>query len=170
MLRLLSALTLAVFISSPEASDWVTFSPSDSGFTVSMPASPAVSSRLIQSPSGLLTTRIASAEVSRNTHLTVSWTSYPIGVRKPKVSDLTIDKMVDALVDSRDGSNVVQHDISNGSYKARDVTFTTENGATVRTRFFVADRRVYQLSAEWAEDFDGAAETNRFFESFKLNA
>ena len=78
--------------------------------------------------------------------------------------------MVDALVSARDGMNVVQHDISKGQYKARDLTFTTDNGATVHTRFFIADRRVFQLSAEWTADADGSADATRFLDSFKLKA
>lgn len=158
-------ITVATFSSPHGDPPWITFSPPQGTFVISMPAQPRVSSHEMAAPNGAVTTLVASAEQNNGDQFTVSVTSYCATAKKPVASAESLTRMENALLESKNGTRL-SHTFR-GNHQS-DATFESGDGRTVRVRFDIEGGRVYQLMAEVSGTTRDNDDVNRFFNSFKL--
>lgn len=165
-MRIVSAVILTmVSFGTPHSDPWITFSLPHENFVVSMPSQPRVSSHELAAPSGSVTTLVASAEQIDGNEFTLSVTTYSATARKPVGSAESFTKMENALLESKNGTHLIEtHRCNHES----DATFETGDGRNVRVRFDIEGGRVYQLMAEVSGEARDNDDVNRFFNSFKL--
>ena len=142
------------------------FTSKEGRFAALMPGVVGTSVMEIHTAKGTLLTHIVSSTDKDLNEYLVSWTDYHQNSLESRATETTFDKMRDALVGFKGGKVLSESRLSNSTYPAREVTFSTSEGRRVKVRFYFAGDRSYQVMVESGKE--ESAPVQKFFDSFRL--
>lgn len=165
---------LGIWPATQQPSDWREYVSSKGGFAATLPASANSNMVVTNTSKGSLHTYMVSANDSDLNEYLVSWTEYAEGKFQNRDLEKTLNRMRDALVQTKNGKILAESPVSLGSHTGREITFSTPEGRLVRVRFYFVNNRIYQLLAETWKDKSKVNEReapgviDQFFSSFRL--
>ena len=159
---LLVWLMLTMAVSAQPSTDWKTFSYLDDAFSVSAPKAFEVETGA--SPSGLVM-RYYSLDRGHNSGwMIVTTRRSPQDHREPQQ---VLDEACEGGARAVGGQVVSKEPLKLGPYPGLATRVST-SGYDISVHYFVALGRIYQLIATTQNGAPGMAETQRFFDSFKV--
>ena len=157
-----------------QASGWREYVSNEGKFAATLPANVNTNMVLTNISKARLQTYMVSANDSDLNEYLVSWTEYAEGKFQNRDLEKTLNRMRDALVQTKNGKILAESPVSLGSHTGREITFSTPEGRLIRVRFYFVTNRVYQVLAETWQDkskinqTEDAGVIDRFFNSFRL--
>jgi hypothetical protein len=161
---ILSLISLVVCSGLPP--QWQTYSSTEGRFAVSVPDEPRISTVTTDSANGQILTHIVSATDKDLNEYVVSWTVYDRDLES-KGTEKNLDRMRDALIQSKGGKLSNAASVSLHSHSGRAATFIDGDGRTVNVRFFFIGKRVFQVMAE-SRNPANLPDAEKFFKSFSV--
>lgn len=79
-----------------------------------------------------------------------------------------LDSARDNVVALLGGKLQSQQDVQLGEHPGREIVVALPDNSVMRTRYFLADKSLFQVSASVARGQESSSETNAFFQSFRL--
>jgi hypothetical protein len=160
-------------VAAPAAGEWKEFTSKDGGFTVSLPSTPKEMNHSQPTPFGKFDVHAFGVSLPGNVGgFMVMYFDLPEAVAKEQVSD---DQLINGFAQGFKASAPA------GATLTSDVKKVSVNGisghefatevpgkTTARCRFFLIKNRLYQQLASGPKGRVSAADTQRFFDSFKL--
>jgi len=164
-------LVLVVFVggliwllSGSSGGQWKEYSPNGGGFSVLLPGSP--DQKDSSDPKLISASRIREAAASGSkASYTVQYYDLP---DKPINNYLYFSWLKNYLLSSG-GKLAFEQDIAQGSYPGKEVTVDLPDDQVLVRRMYVADSRVYWLTARYPKTAS-TAEVQKFMESFKISS
>jgi hypothetical protein len=144
--------------------DWIRFDSRVGQFTVLLPQMPEHKIEIGQSTEGPFTTHLFNVKLN-GTVFVVGWVDYDRKFKFEAQRELNANR--DNFIKGIKGKLVSSNNTTFDGYQSLE--FTAETGDTIyKSRFFIVDRRPYQLITETTKGIDDSANIRRFFESFKI--
>ena len=141
------------------------FTSEEGRFSALMPGEPTTSVVFTETREGRLATHTVSAtDESLNQYL-VSWTEYGVRSVEREATEMTFDKMRDALIRFKEGKLLGESSVEIEGHPGRAFTFSVEGGQLMRVRFYFVGNRSYQVMTETRGD---VYDSESFLSSFKL--
>jgi hypothetical protein len=166
LLVLASAIAVSQEHSKESREPWVRFNSEPGRFTVLMPQKPEETTETVQSSIGPYTTHLFSVRSGR-TVFVVGWVDYDPGFKFGVQSELNANR--DNFVKGVQGTLVSSTNTTIDGYQSLE--FTAETPTHVwKSRVYIVGRRPYQLITGTPKGVDLSANTERFFQSFKIKS
>lgn len=143
------------------------FSSAEGRFSVQMPGSPERKEQPIESVGGPPAWNVFEVE-AEGKRFVVSYGDFPEGAISTASPVTAIDRMRDGVLRSAGGEVLSDRAITMDGYLGREIDLGLPEKGRIRTRLYLAERRMYGISVSAHEADIGAPSVRRFFESFRL--
>ncbi len=148
----------------PDNGGWVKFNSPEGRFSVFMPETPQDKSETVDSAHGPYTTHLFVVKDTTSVYL-IGWVDYDPSFNFNRQAELEANR--DNFVKGINATLVSNHPTTIDGYSA--IEFTAETGDRLfKSRVFMVGRRPYQIVIGSPKGQDASAETDRFFNSFKV--
>jgi hypothetical protein len=150
----------------PETSGWVKFTSPEGHFSVLMPETPQDKSETVDSAHGPYTTHLFIVRDTTSVYL-IGWVDYDPSFNFNRQAELEANR--DNFVKGINATLVNTRPTVVDGYST--IEFTAETADRLfKSRVFMVGRRPYQIVIGSPKGQDASAETERFFNSFKVRA
>ncbi|HWS52729.1 MAG TPA: hypothetical protein VN228_01270 [Pyrinomonadaceae bacterium] len=165
---LVLVLTAALTAAAQQPAGWVKFSPAGSSFTVLMPTEPKADTKTAQSPHGPYTTNLFSSVTPAREIYMVGWVDYDPKFNFGVQAELEANR--DNFVKNVKAKLLSSTPIKLGTHPGIEFKAELTGQADIVSRVYVVGRRPYQLIIVSPAGRASAADRERFFSSFQLDA
>src|SRR6185369_8527292 len=153
-------------VTAMDASGWVKFISDEGHFSVMMPDTPSEKKETTESSHGPYTTHLFVVKDTTSVFL-IGWVDYDPSFNFNRQAELEANR--DNFVKGISATLLSTRPTVIDGYSA--IEFTAETADRVfKSRVFMVGRRPYQIVIGSPKEQDAAAETERFFNSFKVKA
>ena len=149
---------------------WKEFSSSEGSFSVLMPVTPTQKTQSTNSSTVSLDSNLFTASLEEGKVVySVAYTNFPEELAQFP-PNLLLDTLSGRFTNDKKIKLLSQQDISLGQYPGKEIKFEAPGEIIVKHRTFIAEKRLYQLTAEIPKDRESALsnDTDRFLNSFRL--
>ena len=151
--------------------EWKTFSSVSGGFSILTPGTPIEKQLMQETPMGKIfvtTFRIN----SKSSSYFIGYNDYPDDfIRRSNINGL-LDGARDGSIGNLNGRLLTQHNISVNGYPGREYVaefmFKKPGDSTVKTRAYLVNNRLFQISVMSIKGEVSVAQQNKFLNSFTL--
>jgi hypothetical protein len=150
----------------PDSSSWVKFTSPEGHFTVLMPDTPQDKSETVDSAHGPYTTHLFIVKDTTSVYL-IGWVDYDPSFNFNRQAELEANR--DNFVKGITARLVSTRPTVIDGYSAIEFTAETDD-RVFKSRVFLVGRRPYQIVIGSPKTLDDTANTERFFNSFKVRA
>jgi uncharacterized protein YkwD len=154
------------FMTGEQAADWKPFASTEGGFTVLLPAKAAQKEQADPKIVGANKIREVSAELPAARQFSVQF--YDLTDR-PINDYLYFSWLKNHLLD-KGGKLAREQEVASGAYPCREITVDLADDQLLIRRIYLAEARVFLVTAVGPKSPIAAPETQKFFESFKITS
>ena len=166
---LLAFVALLLACSPPLPEGWIVVAPDETGFRVAMPRMPESRTQSVETPAGTIVMHVYTLDEGYRS-MSVAYGDYPGGLIEANGPDPILDGARDGAVANLRGTLVSHDRIRSGFHQGRDVAIASPDGELLyRMRFFLIDRRLYQIIAVAKPEEAQGGEVQAFLDSFVVS-
>lgn len=150
--------------------EWKEFSSPEGGFSVLMPVPPTQKRQSTNSSTLSLDSNVFTASLEEGKVIySVAYTNFPEELAEFP-PNLLLDSLSNRFTNDKKIKLLSQQDISFGKYPGKEFKFEAPGEIIVNHRTYIAEKRLYQLTAEIPKARESALsnDTDRFLNSFRL--
>jgi hypothetical protein len=142
---------------------WQELKPRNGGFSVAMPGQ--ARTQTLNTKGSPLTTYTVGTRLG----------SFAVGVSEPDPNqaqnarpEIVFDRLRDAQVKPVKGKVMEERKETIDGHPGREIRIETDKKVWIRTRFYLVDKKLYQLTMTGPQEWVVGKEADHFFDSFKL--
>jgi hypothetical protein len=167
-IRWLAVVLLIALLTGCQQVTWKEFSSSEGRFSVLMPGTPSEKTSKVNTevgPVDMFSFRVTQEDSGYD----VNYNDYPDAVVEASDAGSMLDGARDGIVSSLQGKLLTEFIISLDGYPGRDIRVEGPDGEhTVRTRLYLVDNRLYQLTVVTPKEDSFSKDVAKFLDSFEL--
>ena len=148
------------------------FSSETGNFSIDTPGTLEETQQSVETPVGPINIHTFTAESNESAYV-VAYSDYPNEIVEQTDPEMLLDSSRDGAVSNLGGTLVEEETIELEGNPGRsliiDTAAGTEEAATINSRIFLVDNRLYQILVVVPEAVEGEIDSETFLDSFELN-
>jgi hypothetical protein len=170
--RCLVAIALTLTACQGSQATYEEFSSESGNFTIDAPETLEETQQSVQTPVGPIDIHTFTTE-SENSAYVVAYSDYPSEIMEQTDPETLLNSSRDGAINNLGGTLVSEEDIDLDGNPGRslviDTAAGTEEAATINSRIYLVDNRLYQVLVVVPEGEEKVIDSTAFLESFELN-